>query len=278
MRHSVVRFALAALLALFLPVAAVAANNARTSAQPVNSATANASLIADLFQNESVIAFNVTGLTASGATLTIEGSSDGRNDADPAKAWFAINGNALPGGSTTGFTTVTSDQAFRVDVAGLTNVRIRVSTTGTGTILAGFNAIPGASLGSGGGPFSTVITPSGAASSGIVPIVAGPSANSAVLKAAPGNFYGLTVTPTSAVYVFLINATSLPANATLTPGIASGNLQECLGVVPANLTSTFTFDSGPTEVFSTGITVALSSTACPVLTASAVGTINGRAN
>lgn len=127
-------------------------------------------------------------------------------------------------------------------------------------------------------PGAVVIVPSGNANTGIVPVVAGPSASSAVLKASPGNFYGLTVTPTSAVYVFVINAASLPANATLTPGIANGNLQECLGVVPANLTSTFTFDSGPTEVFSAGITVALSSTACPVLTASAVGTINGRAN
>lgn len=141
--------------------------------------------------------------------------------------------------------------------------------------------LTGSLCGSGGSPSSPgsfVVVPSGNASTGIVPVVAGPSASSAVLKASPGNFYGLTVTPTSNVYVFLINATSLPANATLTPGTASGNLQECLGVVPANLTSTFTFDSGPTEVFSTGITVALSSTACPVLTASAVGTINGRAN
>jgi hypothetical protein len=146
----VLRFAAAALLAFLLPFAAVAANNARTSAQPIAAATANAALTADLFQNESVIAFNVTGLTAAGATLTIEGSSDGRNDTDAAKVWFAINGNTLPGGSPTGFTTVNSDQAFRVDVAGLTNVRVRVSTTGTGTILVGFNAIPGASLGPGG--------------------------------------------------------------------------------------------------------------------------------
>lgn len=129
----------------------------------------------------------------------------------------------------------------------------------------------------GGGGSNVVIVPSGSASTGIVPVVVGPAVNSAVLKAAPGNFYGLTVTPTSAVYIFLINATSLPANATLTPGLAAGNLQECVGLAPANLTSTFDFGSGPSEVFSTGITVALSSTACPVLTASAVGTINGRA-
>lgn len=131
--------------------------------------------------------------------------------------------------------------------------------------------------GSPSSPGVVTVGPTSNAALGIVPVVVGPAAASEVAKASPGNFYGFTLTPTSAVYVFLINATSLPANATLTPGIASGNLQECLGLAPANLTSTFDFGSGPPEPFSTGITIALSSTACPVLTASAVGTINGRA-
>lgn len=137
---------LGALAWLALAVSAAgAADNARTSAQPINSATTDAALIADLFANESVATFYVSGLTASGATLTIEGSSDGRKDNDPLKAWSVIN--AIPATCPViPFSTLTTDQGFRIDTSGLTNVRVRVSSGGTGTILVSYNAIPGAAV------------------------------------------------------------------------------------------------------------------------------------
>jgi hypothetical protein len=130
-------------LAWLAAAPALAADNARTSAQPINAATANATITADLFANESVVAFYVKGLTAAGATLTVEGSSDGRNDNDSAKVWYAINAITMACPATL-FTTLTSDQGFKLESSGLTNVRLRVSSTGTGTILVSYNAIPGA--------------------------------------------------------------------------------------------------------------------------------------
>lgn len=188
---------LAAWLALAPP--AIAANNARTSAQPINSATSNANLTADLFQNESVATFYVSGLTASGATLTVEGSSDGRNDNDALKAWFAINAIPMTCPATP-FTTLTVDQGLRIDTSGLTNVRVRVSSTGTGNILVSYNAIPGAASTIGAcGSLPVTIAGSGGGSVIAVPYsftaMAGGQYNQAATAAT-----SLTI-PTGALYV-----------------------------------------------------------------------------
>lgn len=134
-----------AFLSILAATGAFGEGRARTSAQPIAANTANASLIADLFYDETVTAFYVSGLTASGATLTVEGSSDARSDSDAAKVWFAINAVPMTCPATP-FSTLTTDQGFRVDTSGLTNVRVRVSSTGTGNILASFNGISGGSI------------------------------------------------------------------------------------------------------------------------------------
>jgi hypothetical protein len=151
------RAALAAFLALAAASPAIADDNLRTSAQPLATGTLNNVLVFDLSRNEAVMGVNVAGLTASGATLTIEGSSDAKGDSDSTKVWVAIVGVPFTCPSPTVFTTMTADQSFKVDTSGLTNVRFRVSSVGSGSATIGLNAIPGAAMGvCGGGGGGTV--------------------------------------------------------------------------------------------------------------------------
>lgn len=85
-----------------------------------------------------VASFAVTGLTGSGATLTIEASDDGGT------TWTAVNG--ISGGTGALFTTLTTNQQFRVNAGGRTNIRLRVSSTGTGTATVVSNAAAASSL------------------------------------------------------------------------------------------------------------------------------------
>lgn len=140
-----------AIIAALLVSPAIAGDNLKTSAQPLATGTANAALSFDLQANETVMGGEITGLTAAGATLTVEGSTDGRRQSDPSKVWFATVGIPFTCPSPSTFTTITADGQFKVDVSGLTNIRIRVSSTGTGTALVSLNAIPAATLGSCGG-------------------------------------------------------------------------------------------------------------------------------
>lgn len=135
----------AALLTLNLAGPSFAEGNARSSAQPLAAGTSNAALPIQLFDNESVVGINVTGLTAAGATLTVEGSADAKNIADSTKTWTAISAVPL-GCPATSFTTLNADQSFKVDIGGLTDLRLRVSSTGAGSILVGYNAIPGSPM------------------------------------------------------------------------------------------------------------------------------------
>jgi hypothetical protein len=98
---------------------------------------------------------------------------------------------------------------------------------------------------------------------------AGVGVSNLVAKASPGNLLNAYAVSSAAAWVFVINATSLPANATLTVGTASGNLQDCFELLKANTDyqGTITYNPGPWENFNTGITIGVSSTACPVLTA-----------
>jgi hypothetical protein len=92
----------------------------------VNSATSNAAATISLSNGVSTVGFTVSGLTASTATLTLEGSNDGGT------TWSAINyvsaGTGLLG------STLTADGQFSAAAAGRTGLRLRVSTVGTGTV------------------------------------------------------------------------------------------------------------------------------------------------
>jgi hypothetical protein len=83
------------------------------------------------------VAFSYTGLTASAATLTAEASDDAGT------TWAAVNCEAPATGALT--TTITVDGQCRINAAGRTNARLRVSTAGSGTVtvVSNVSAVPG---------------------------------------------------------------------------------------------------------------------------------------
>lgn len=104
----------------------------QVSSGTLNSATLNTAYTVNLANGEGIVGFNVSGLTASGATLTIEAQIGS------ASSWRPTNGFASSTGTV--FTTLTTDQGFRVNVGGRTAIRLRVSSTGTGTITVASSA------------------------------------------------------------------------------------------------------------------------------------------
>ena len=94
-----------------------------------------------------------------------------------------------------------------------------------------------------------------------------------VAKAGAGNLYDcyVTNTGTAAGYLFVMNSTTVPANGTL----GSGVIVECIAVGTI-ASGGISYNGGPPTVFSTGISLAFSSTAAPVLTLAATGFFNAR--
>lgn len=118
--------------------------------------------------------------------------------------------------------------------------------------------------------------PTATAAGGLAPVVAGSAASSVVAKAGAGNLYSAYATCTAACWLMAFNATSLPANGATTAGVASGNLQDCVPIASGGLGS-ISVGGGPPEVFTVGITLAISSTACATLTAATTGFIHASA-
>jgi hypothetical protein len=118
------------------------------------------------------------------------------------------------------------------------------------------------------------VTPSGSPtpSAGITPGVAGSASSSLVLKAAAGNLYSVYANSTVSGYLMVFNATSAPMNGSTTAGVAANNMVQCVGPSTSPFLS---FNPGPPEVYSTGITAAFSSTGCATLTLSATAFIHG---
>jgi hypothetical protein len=107
--------------------------------QTINSATANAAVTVDLQGGEGEVGWTITGLTASGATVTFEGTNNGGAGSP---TWAAIN--AVFGTSIS--TTATADGNYRVEAGGRTAVRVRVSSVGTGTLTISYSASSASSL------------------------------------------------------------------------------------------------------------------------------------
>jgi len=108
--------------------------------------------------------------------------------------------------------------------------------------------------------------PSSSAASSITPVV-GSLVASIPGKASPGNLYGVSVTTgAAAVYLYVFNATTAPADGAVVAGNASGNYQYCTAVA-ATTTMSSTFDVP--ERYSVGITPVVSSAACGTLTKTA---------
>lgn len=119
--------------------------------------------------------------------------------------------------------------------------------------------------------------PIGSASSadGITPVVGGSAASSQVLKASPGNLYSVYANCTAACWLMVFNAVSAPSNGATTAGVASGNLVHCVPII-AGGAGGVSVNGMPPDVFTVGITAAISSTACATLTLATTGFINGK--
>lgn len=144
MKHRLRALLAVALLALTpaacgLTEAAFAEQGVKATGGTIASGTANAAYTIRFDNGESVCGVSLTGLTTSGATLTIEGSFD------QGATWTATPATPLATAGST-FTTVAADGQFRVDVAAFTNLRFRVSSTGSGAIGIAYSAIPGTGL------------------------------------------------------------------------------------------------------------------------------------
>jgi len=188
-------------------------------------------------------------------------------------------------------------QDFLVKNTGYQNINVQLSTaiTGTATLTVAYTLAPydplslallsplaagSAIVGKVGIDQTTpgttngiVNNPTTASGSALTGVTCGSAASSCVLKASPGNFYGVYAECTSACWLMVFNSTSAPSNGATTAGTASGNLVECVDV-PASSARSITYAVLPVN-YSVGITVAISSTACATLTLSTVGFIRG---
>jgi hypothetical protein len=100
--------------------------------QVINSATSNAAVTSPLGYGQATVGYVITGLTASGATLTPEYT----NDPTLTTGWTA--GSIVQNGALGG--TITADGSLVQIGAPHAGVRLRVSTTGTGNITISSNA------------------------------------------------------------------------------------------------------------------------------------------
>jgi hypothetical protein len=121
-------------------------------------------------------------------------------------------------------------------------------------------------------PLAVTPSPSPTPSAGITPGVAGSASSSLVLKAAAGNLYSVYANSTVSGYLMVFNATSAPMNGSTTAGVAANDMVQCVG---PSTNPFLSFNPGPPEVYSVGITAAFSSTGCATLTLSATAFIHG---
>lgn len=116
---------------------------------------------------------------------------------------------------------------------------------------------------------NVVEVPSAASTAGVTSVRSTVATASTVIKASAGNLYGFNVVSgASAGYILVYNATSAPADGTVTP-------IKCLPIA-ANTGIDVNMRGQPTY-FSTGIVIAFSTTGCFTQTLSATAFISGDA-
>jgi hypothetical protein len=109
---------------------------------------------------------------------------------------------------------------------------------------------------------------------GMTPVIGGSAASSLVLKASAGNLYSVYAECSAACWLMVFNSTTAPSNGSTTAGIGSGNMQECVPI-PAGGVGSINYMQGPPEIFTVGMTAAISSTTCATLTLATTGFIHG---
>lgn len=114
-------------------------SDVRQADQPLDSTALNAVYLVPLNGGEAVVGFTIVGLTASTATLVVEGCN---NIGSTSPVWTTIS--AVSGAVL--FSALIADGAYRVEVGGRTAVRLRVSIVGTGSISVASTASIASSL------------------------------------------------------------------------------------------------------------------------------------
>jgi len=111
-----------------------------------------------------------------------------------------------------------------------------------------------------------------------VPVIAGSTASTLVLKASSGALISAYATCTAACWLMIFNSTStagLPATTTpTTAGSALNNMEECIPITTANGIGSISYIPGPYSSFSAGIVAAISSTGCATYTTASTGFIH----
>lgn len=115
---------------------------------------------------------------------------------------------------------------------------------------------------------AVIVSPTGGAGSGITPVASAAASGGEVIKATPGNLYGVNVASgASAGFVMLIDAVAVPADGAVAPKkcwhVAANATIDHKWVVPIR--------------FNAGIVVVFSTTGCYSKTASATAFISGDA-
>lgn len=193
---------------------------------PLNAATANAA-ITYAINGQATVGFTFTGLTASGATLTYEQSIDGGT------TWTGIN--AINRGTGVPEATRNADGQIALSATGRTNIRVRVSTAGTGTITVASNISVREGIFSLGSPL-----PPGTNAIGTV-AVSNPTAAGSVT---PGGTNGTAAQAVQGIPNGVPQNVQLPAGATTTTGAlqpptaASGKIVATSVALTANTSTT----------------------------------------
>lgn len=212
------------------------------SSNTLNLASANA-FLASAASNAAQIAIDISGLTASGATLTFEATAD-------ASHWRAVQAfqGLAPFGAAV--TTATADGTYHVQSAGYQYVRVRVSSTGTGTATIASNATIGTNLVTLAAGTSLI----GSVNQGTSPWVVG----------TPAPCTALTCTSTIAIVTTPLPVSTPVPLPTASPGLAPYYFQLCTTTTIAiNGATTVTCNASGQQTFNLGGTTPAALPATP---------------
>jgi hypothetical protein len=193
----------------------------------------------------------------------IDQTTDGTTNAVHLVAGTAVIGHVINDAGSAVIGHVIVDTAPSTAVTNAGTFATQAAQSGTWTVQPGNTANTT--------PWLTTPTPSSASGAGVAPVVSTAAEACHVLKASAGNLYGVTATTTATAtandWIMMFNATSAPADGTVTPVewghvSASGQYAWAAPTVPM--------------AFSTGIVICLSTTGPFTKTAEAQAVFSGK--
>jgi hypothetical protein len=233
----------------------------RQTAQTLSLTTLNNTFAIAVANGVSTVAFEVTGLSASGgAVITAQSSTDGGTN------WNTKTIN-VPQTSGALATTLAADGGCRVDIAGHTNFRFIVTTIGSGTATISYSASVAAGIVSLGAPL-----PPGTNAIGAVTFAAGASVTLAAGSAAIGSVTFPSAQPVSDTNTAL-SATALgtPADA-VWGGTGSSSIVSALKAIWTALTTATLKTSVTNGSVGADFSASTNHTALPAVVGTTIGT------